>query len=185
METKDGTTRMLKMLYFLSWFIFVGVSIEAGGFLVGAVFALAKPEVVQNLWLWQMVDLSALFSYGQVHFFTVVVLMSIVALLKAILFYLIIKILHDKKLNMVQPFNRDMGHFIARMSYLSLLIALFAWCGFRYRGWLLVQGVQMPDTGDMRLGGPDVWAFMGIVLLVIAQIFKKGIEIQEEHELTV
>jgi hypothetical protein len=35
------------------------------------------------------------------------------------------------------------------------------------------------------MGGSDVWIFMGITLLVIAHIFKKGIEIQEEHELTV
>lgn len=184
MERKNNTT-MLKILYFLSWFLFVGISIEAGGFIVGAVFTLAKPEVVKNLWLWQVVDLSGLFNYGQIHFFLVVAIMSIVAVLKAILFYLIIHLLHQKKLNMVQPFNKEMGRFIARMSYLSLLIALFAHGGFRYRGWLLTHGVQMPDINDMRLDGGDVWAFMGITLLIIAQIFKKGIEIQEEHELTV
>ena len=35
------------------------------------------------------------------------------------------------------------------------------------------------------LEGADIWLFMGVTLLVIAQIFKRGIEIQDEHELTV
>lgn len=38
----------------------------------------------------------------------------------------------------------------------------------------------MPDLHYLRLGGADVWLFMGITLLVIAQIFKKGIEIQND-----
>jgi len=37
----------------------------------------------------------------------------------------------------------------------------------------------------MRLAGADVWLFMGIVLLIIAFIFKKGIEIQSENDLTI
>jgi len=43
----------------------------------------------------------------------------------------------------------------------------------------------MPDTQHLHLGGADVWLFMGVILFVIAQIFKRGIEIQRENELTV
>jgi len=43
----------------------------------------------------------------------------------------------------------------------------------------------MPDTQHLRLGGADVWLFMGGILFFIAQIFKRGIEIQTENELTV
>jgi len=45
--------------------------------------------------------------------------------------------------------------------------------------------VKMPDTQHLRLGGADVWLFMSVTLFVIAQIFKRGIEIQTENELTV
>jgi hypothetical protein len=37
----------------------------------------------------------------------------------------------------------------------------------------------------LNLSGADVWLFMGVTLYVIAQIFKKGIELQTESELTV
>lgn len=64
-------------------------------------------------------------------------------------------------------------------------IGLFAYAGANYADWLMRQGVTMPDIESLKLGGADVWLFMGIILLVIAQIFKKGIEIQTENELTV
>ena len=43
----------------------------------------------------------------------------------------------------------------------------------------------MPDIADLNLDGADIWLFMGVVLLVIAQIFKKGVEMQTENELTI
>ena len=43
----------------------------------------------------------------------------------------------------------------------------------------------MPDIQYLKFGGADVWLFMGIILLVIAQIFKRGVEIQSENELTI
>jgi hypothetical protein len=55
----------------------------------------------------------------------------------------------------------------------------------KYARWLAQQGVKMPDIEHLRLGGADVWLFMGVTLFVIGHIFKRGIEIQSENELTV
>ena len=184
MEIKISTKQVLQILYILSWIIFVGVCIEAGGFICNAFFTLAS-NLVDVKKLWQQVDLSALYKYDHGYFFVVNLIMSIVAVMKAWLFYLIIKILHDKKLNMAQPFNKEMGRFIFNISYLALLIGLFSLWGVKYSKWLAGKGVEMPDIQDMRLGGADVWLFMGITLLVIAQIFRRGIEIQTENDLTV
>jgi hypothetical protein len=57
--------------------------------------------------------------------------------------------------------------------------------GANYTTWLIKQGVVMPVIQDLRMGGADVWIFMSVILFVIAQIFKRGIEIQEENDLTV
>ena len=43
----------------------------------------------------------------------------------------------------------------------------------------------MPDIHQLRIGSGDVWLFMAVVLIVIAEIFKKGIELQNENDLTV
>ena len=180
----NTTTKIiLQVLLVICWIIFIGVSIEAGALIVNAIFALANPAVVTHLW--QQVDLSDLFKYDHGYFFVVTLIMSIVAVMKAWLFYLIIKILHDKKLNMAQPFSKEVRRFIFLLSYIALVIGLFSGYGVKYSGWLIKQGVKMPDTHYLRFGGADVWLFMAVILFVIAQIFKRGIEIQTENELTV
>lgn len=180
---KTRTKRILTIMLILAWVIFIGVCIEAGSFIVNAIFALANPSLVPRLW--QEVDLSDLFKYDHGYFFVVTLIMSIVAVMRAWLFYLIIKILHCKKLNMAQPFSKEVQRFIFHLSYVALLIGLFSGYGVKYTGWLAKQGVGMPDTEYLRLGGADVWLFMAVILFIIAQIFKRGIEIQEENELTV
>lgn len=184
MEIKIGTQQVLKILYVIAWIIFIGVCIEAGGIIFNAILTLVlNPDAARHLW--KQVDLSALLQHDRGHFLTVSIFMSIVAVLKCCMFYLIVKMLHDKKLNMSQPFSLELKKFIAALCYLSLGIGLFSSGGINYSEWLISQGVSMPSAENMRLGGADVWLFMGVILFVIAQIFKRGIEIQTENELTV
>ena len=184
MEIRITANQMLKVLHVLAWIIFIGVCIEAGGFLFNAIYTLAfSPAYAGHLW--QQVDLSTLYQYDKGYYFTVICFIVIVAILRAILFYLIVKILYDKKLNLAQPFNKEVGRFILNVAYLSFGIGLFSFWGARYSGWLASKGVNMPVIEAMRIGGADVWLFMGVTLLVIAQIYKRGIEIQTENELTV
>jgi hypothetical protein len=75
--------------------------------------------------------------------------------------------------------------FIVNIAWLALGIGLFSFWGAEYTESFVAQGVNMPDLQYLRLGGADVWLFMGVVLLVIGQVFKKGIEIQNEIDLTV
>lgn len=184
MEIKITTTQILKILYILSWIIFIGVCIEAGGYIFNAFYTLMHNPAGASKF-WQEIDLSGLYNYDRGYFATVTLYMIIVAVMKALMFYLIVKILHDKKLNLTQPFNREVGRFISHLSYLSFGIGLFSWWGVKQAIWLGKQGVSMPDIQQLHLGGADVWIFMGVILFVISQIFKRGIEIQEENDLTV
>ncbi len=179
-----STKQVLKILYILSWIIFVGVSIEAGGSIFSSFYTLVI-NPVNAATFWEGNDLSMLYDYDPGHFLAETLLISITGVLKACMFYLIIKILHDKKLNLSQPFSREVRHFIIQVSVLAFAIGMFTSFGVKYTEWLVKQGVQMPDTQNLRLGGADVWLFMSIILFVIAQIFKRGIEIQTENELTV
>ena len=181
---KISTVRVLKALYVLSWIIFVGVCIEAGGFIFNAFFTLfINPIDAKHFW--PGIDLSSLYQYDHGYFFAETLLISIVAIMRSCIFYLIIKILHDKKLDMSQPFSKEVRRFILRISYLAFLIGLFSWCGAQSAERFAKQGVKMPDIQYLRLGGADVWLFMGVILYVLAQIFKRGVEIQTENELTV
>ncbi|WP_160717925.1 DUF2975 domain-containing protein [Chitinophaga solisilvae] len=180
---KAGTRQVLKVLYVLSWIIFVGLCIVAGGYITNAFFAVVNPGIVKNLW--HEADLSELLQYDTGHFLVEMLIMSVVAVLKALLFYQIISILHNKKINLHQPFSAALKQFTFRLSYTALLIGLFSWSGVNYTEWLIKLGVKMPDIRELRLDGADVWLFMSVILFVIAHIFKRGIEMQTENELTV
>ena len=184
MELKITTEHFLKVLHVLSWIIFIGLCIEAGGIIFNTFFTLFLNPIAAKSF-WHQINLSSLLEFDRGYFMVTTLLMTIVAVLKAILFYLIVKILYDKKLNLTQPFNIEIKKVISNMSYLAMGIALFSNWGAKHNHWFLEKGIIMPDDNSMGFSGADVWLFMGIILLVIAQIFKRGIEIQSENELTI
>lgn len=179
-----NTKQILKVLYILSWIIFIGLCVEAGGFICSAVYAFGFNPEAANL-LWHKIDLSGVFKYDSGQYLVVTFFMTIVTVFKALLFYLIVKILHEDKLNLLQPFSTDLGRFIFNLTYLTFGIGLFSAWGFKYCEWLIGQGATIPEIHNLGFDGADVWLFMAVVFFVIAHIFKRGIEIQNENDLTV
>ena len=185
MEIKITTNQILKVLQILSWLIFIGLCIEAGGIAVNTIITLfINPLGVENFW--KGADyLSPLYKFDHGHFFVITLTMIIVAVLKAIMFYLIVKLFTDKKLNISQPFSIGLRRFILNLSYLALGIGLFYHSGFKYSEWLTKQGFKSADLQSLDISGADVWLFMAVILFVIVQIVKRGIEIQNENDLTI
>lgn len=180
MEIKISSRQMLKLLYVLSWILFIAVCIEAGSFVFNAAFTFMWNSAAAGYF-----QLSELYTHDPGYFLVELLLMSIAGVLKALLFYLILKLLHERKLNMQQPFNRELGRFMFHVVYLTLGIGLFSHWGVAYTEWLAGQGIKMPDISYLHLDGADVWLFMSVTFFVIAHIFKRGIEIQSENELTI
>lgn len=184
MEIRITTKQILKILHILSWIIFIGLCIKAGGIIFNVIYVmLLNPAGAFSFW--EGIDLSALYNFDKGYFLSITVQMSIVGILQCILFYLIIKMLHDKKLNLNNPFSRELKKLISNVSFLSLGIGIFSFWGLKNSMWIKSQEVSLPDIQNLGFGGADVWIFMGITLFVISQIFKRGIEIQDENELTI
>ena len=185
MEIKISTKHILKVLQILSWIIFIGLCIEAGGITANTIITLfINPSGVENFWEGSGY-LSSLYKFDKGHFIVITLTMIIVAVLKAILFYLIVKVFTERKLNISEPFNMDLRRFILLSSYLALGIGLFAAFGYKYAVWLTKQGMATADLQALHIAGSDVWLFMAVILFVIVQIVKKGIEIQTENDLTI
>ncbi|MGL6268156.1 MAG: hypothetical protein ACRC2O_09515 [Chitinophagaceae bacterium] len=185
MDIKITTNQILKVLQILSWIIFLGLCIEAGGILVSTFIHLfIKPSGVENFWEGNEY-LSALYSFDKGHYMVITMIMIIVSVFKAIMFYLIVKTFTDKKLKISQPFSPELRRFIILQSYLALGIGLFSLYGFEYSKWLTKKGVQPADLESLHLAGADVWLFMAVILVVIVQIVKRGIEMQKENDLTI
>ncbi|NTS40428.1 DUF2975 domain-containing protein [Flavisolibacter sp. BT320] len=186
MEIKITTNQTLKILQVLSWIIFIGLCVEAGAITVSTIITLfINPQGVKNFWEGSEY-LSSLHSFDVGHFFAITTMMIIVSVLKAILFYQIIKIFTKIKLDLSRPFSLALSEVILLLAYLALGIGFFSSFGYNYSTWLTTDhGIAKADLEALHISGSDVWFFMAVILFVIVQIVKKGTEIQTENDLTV
>ena len=184
MEIKISSKQMLIVLRIICWIIFIGLCIEAGGILFNLFYTLLYNPIGAGFF-WNQINFSSLYQFDKGHFIVLTGIMSIIAILKALLFYLIVKILHNKELSISAPFNHLVRNFILTVAYLAIGIGFFSNYGVGYIEWLAKQNINLPNFHLLKLGGADVWLFMGVILFVIAYVFKRGIELQEENNLTV
>jgi len=185
MEFKITTSQMLVILQVLSWIIFIGLCIDAGALIVNTCITLfVDGSRVENFWNGKEF-LAGLYIADAGYFITVTGSMIIVAVLKATMFYLILKLFLQKKLTISRPFSTELKSFIINQGYLALGIGLFSHFGFNYARWLAKKHALPLDLQALHLGDGDVWLFMAVLLFVIAQVVKKGIEVQHENDLTI
>lgn len=167
-------------LHILAWLIFVGLCIEAGGLLVNFFFSLYKPEFVQNLY--QKLDLNEMYEESKLAFFGIYSFILSISILKACLFYIVIRLMH--KMDLSKPFNTYVSRQISQISYYTLSIGLLSYIARQLAKNLTHHGFV---TDNLNQFWTDSQAFilMAAVIYVIATIFKKGLEIQNENDLTV
>jgi hypothetical protein len=106
----------------------------------------------------------------------------VLSVLKAYLFYLVVKIF--MKLNLVKPFDAAIARLIEKISYEAFAIAIVSIIGHQYTKRLIQSGYEVGQAGKYW---DDTAAFlmMAAIIYVISRIFKKGIELQNENDLTV
>ncbi|MFZ6666171.1 DUF2975 domain-containing protein [Peijinzhouia sedimentorum] len=171
---------VFKGLHIVAWVIFVGLSIEAGGLIVNFFFSLYKPEFVQNLY--QKLDLSQMYDSNQWAFFGIYSFILFIAFLKAYLFYIVIRLL--SKLDLLKPFNTFVSEQIAKISYYTFTIGIFSFIAHQIAKNLQHYG-YVTDNLNEFWADSQAFILMSAVIYIIATIFKKGVEIQIENDLTV
>ena len=175
------TKQILRIMHILVWIAFIGTCIKTGAILYSFFVSLfINPEGAKNLHMG--LNLSALYDYNSRHYITIVFYIICVSVLKALITYLVIKIF--LKINFVHPFSINVTSLITRISYVALGIGLVALIGTAYGEWLIKKGVTLPPLHEY-LGGAADFLFFGGIIFIISLVFKRGIEIQSENELTV
>ncbi len=158
----------------------MGLCIEAGGLIVNFVFSLYKPEFVQNLY--QKLDLSEMYHLSKWAFFSMYSYILVIAILKAYLFYIVIMLIY--KLDLSKPFNSFVSEKITQISYFTLSIGLLSYVARESAKILLHHGYEI-DQLDQFWVDSQAFILMSAVVYIIATIFKRGLEIQNEIDLTV
>lgn len=167
-------------LQIVSWVIFVGLCIEAGALIVNFVLSLFNPEVVHNLY--QKLDLSQLFNESKPVFFGMYGFILTISILKAYLFYVVINLLH--KIDLLKPFNSHVADQIKRISYITLSIGIFSLVAREISRNMVHYGLESEALDKFWVDG-SAFLLMAAVIYVIATIFSRGVEIQNENDLTV
>jgi hypothetical protein len=167
-------------LYIVAWLIFVGLSIEAGGLIVNFFFSLYNPEFVQNLY--QKLDLNEMYNASKMAFFGIYSFILSISILKAFLFYIVIRLMH--KMDLTKPFSSYVAKQISLISYYTLSIGLLSFIARQSAKNLQRYGFEI-DILNQFWADSQAFILMAAVIYVIATIFSKGVEIQNENDLTV
>lgn len=167
-------------LHIVAWIIFVGLSIEAGGLIVNFIFSIYRPEFVQNLY--QKLDLSQMYHLNKWVYFSMYGFILFISMLKAGLFYVVIMLL--SKLNLSKPFDTYVAGKIKTISFYTLSIGLISYIARQTAKSIQHYGFET-DALNQFWADSQAWILMAAVIWVIATIFSRGVEIQNENDLTV
>ena len=168
------------ILHIIAWIIFVGLAIEAGDLLTNFIFSIFNPSMVSHLY--QQLDMSNMYQKSHWTFYSMYSFILFIAGLKAAMFYVVIQLL--MKLDLTKPFSNYAAEKILLISYYALSIAIISHIAREVSKYLMHHDYQV-DNLSQFWADSQAFLFMAAVIYVIGSIFKKGVEIQTENDLTV
>ena len=181
MFMKTRTTGVLRVLHVISWIVFLGLCVQTGAMLYSSLVSLfINPEGARNVYM--RLDLSALRAYSVARFGVLLAFMIVMSGLKAYMFYYIIRLF--LKANLAHPFSEQVGAIIVTLGYLNLAAGIIGMAANVYFDSLVNKGISIAGAYRYLSGGGE-FLFLAAVVFVISQVFRRGLELQTENELTV
>jgi hypothetical protein len=171
---------LLKALNVISWVIFIGLCIEAGALIFNFIMTLFKPIASDNIY--KGLNLSEIRGTKFSDFIGIMSFVIVLSILKASLFFLVVRIF--MKLNLVKPFNAEIAKLIVKISYKAFAIAIVSIIAHEYTKRIIQSGYEVSHV-EKYWNDTAAFLMMGAIIFVISQIFNKGIELQNENDLTI
>lgn len=172
---------LLKVIHVLAWVAALGLCVKAGAILVSYGVSLYVNEVAaKNLYLG--LDLSALKEKGPFEYGFMVWSIVFIIAAQALLFFTVIQIF--QKINMAQPFHLTIRKLIERMAWVCLLTGILSKQAMGFAEHYVAKGSSLPEL-VRHVGHGDIFLFFAGILYFISLVYAKGIELQQENELTV
>jgi hypothetical protein len=174
MKTKTDT--LLTIMNVLSWITFIGLIVKAGAIVISYGVSIGNPLGAKNLYMG--LNLYNVRQYDFWHYTGTVSFMIAILVLEAYIAFLVIKVL--SKIKMANPFTIEISKNLEKISYIILLTWVTAMLYNGHAEWLSkrIAGLQ-----ENLISGEFI--LLAGVVFVFSQIFKKGVEIQSENELTI
>ena len=163
---------ILKTLKFLSWLYFVLLCFAAGNLIIMFITNLIAEKGGSGNY-----SGLGLTNYLLRNGFTIIQI-----LVTAYLCFVVLNIF--KKLDLVEPFSEEIGLSIFKVSYLSFALFIVYLSAHIHEKVLVASGFE---SGMIfrYLDSAKSSLFMAGILYLIAHIFKKGIELKQDKDLTI
>ena len=169
------TKRILKIMYVIAWIAFIGLSIKAGAILISYIVSLYNEGAAKDLY--NGMNLLAYKQYSLTQYTIIVGYRFIQFSIQAYMAFLVIKLLSN--LNIQRPFNANALKLMQIISYCLLLL------------WAIVVihnvhvGVLEANTGISGELLSSEFIYIALIVYVFSLLFKRGLELQSENDLTI
>jgi hypothetical protein len=170
------TEQIITIFKVISWIIFIGLCINAGGIVISAIIDFIKDGDASALY--SGLDLSELKQHSSRYYLYILSFLVPIAALKAYIWFLVVQLF--SKINLEQPFTLSLSATISSISYYTLIVGILSIIAKSYDKWLSKKGIDLP----LDWGASD-YLFMAGIVFIIGLIIKRGVEIQTENELTI
>ncbi|HNP24460.1 MAG TPA: DUF2975 domain-containing protein [Panacibacter sp.] len=176
---KTRTEIILVVLKVLAFLGFIKYSIDCGAQLTNFVASFIDPDWAKRTYEVNL-DIFNIREKSIPYYACAMCLTIAVSMLKATIWYVVYAL--QMKLKLQSPFSMEVEkklEIIAFLLFAVWIVSALFWKTFAY---YLTQdtGVQLPADNS-----GDEYLFMAGIVYIISQVFKRGIEIQEENQLTV
>lgn len=173
MKTKE----ILVVLKVVAWIAMIGYAIKCGAIIISYLVSLKNPIAANDLYeglSYYDLHHQNFWSYTAVVSFVVVVLG-----IKVEVWIQAINLLSDFKFE--APFQRKTIKVFEKIGYSLLTIAIVTIIGNSYIDWVN----RHYELNYQQFNSTEESLFAAGIVYILSQIFKRGVELQEENELTV
>ena len=182
---KTRTEKILKIINVFAWIFFVGTLVKFGIILISFIISLFNPEFV----VFKDIDVFGEGTSPGTYFYEIreshlwnyifyVISILLWTLIKSYLAYLIIKLL--AKINIIHPFSMEIANRVVKISYTLIFIWGLSFVVNFFDKWAALA-IGLEPQFEVR---GEFLIIAGLVYL-IGNIFKRGVEIQNENKLTI
>jgi hypothetical protein len=174
---KIRTKVILNFLRLLALLACIGFVVEGTSILISFIVSFFNPVAAKNLY--NRLDLHELKDYANWAYYTAAAFLILIAGLKASVWLKALNMLSH--LNIENPFKPQMIKLLEAISYILIVVWVIALL------YNILGRYILKETGHELLQpiDPGSFLFMAGLVFVISQVFKRGIEMQSENELTV
>lgn len=175
---KTQTKTILEIIKYLALIGAIGFSIECGSQIISLIVSFFEPEMPSKFYKVNP-KIYELRNFDRMYFGFVMSLTIFFSATKAYIWYYIFDFLN--KLSLKNPFTIEISAKVQKISYLLFELWVVSFIGNSYIGYVSKEsGIDLVNHFNH-----GEYFFMAGIVYIISQIFKRGVELQEENELTV